>query len=59
LTTSLGITATPIVGIVSAAILLGEPVDLSLAVAAVLIVGGIALNTFAGSTFQSKPKPAA
>lgn len=59
LTTSLGITATPIVGIVSAAVLLGEPVDLSLAVAAVLIVGGIALNTFAGAQLRSKPKPAA
>jgi drug/metabolite transporter (DMT)-like permease len=53
LTTSLGITATPIVGIVSAAILLGEPVDLSLAVAAALIVGGIALNTIAGAPARS------
>jgi drug/metabolite transporter (DMT)-like permease len=49
LTTSLGTTATPIVGIASAAILLGEPVDLSLAVAAALIVSGIMLNTLAGS----------
>lgn len=49
LTTSLGTTATPIVGIASAAIWLGEPVDLSLAVAAALIVGGIVLNTLAGS----------
>ncbi len=45
LTTSLGTTATPLVGIASAAILLGEPIDMSLAVAAGLIVGGIGLAT--------------
>jgi drug/metabolite transporter (DMT)-like permease len=47
LTTSLGTTATPVVGIASAALLLGERVDLSLALAAALIVGGIALSTLA------------
>ncbi|MFT4116323.1 DMT family transporter [Bradyrhizobium sp.] len=47
LTTSLGTTATPIVGIASAAILLGEPIDISLAVAAALIVAGIGLATLA------------
>jgi drug/metabolite transporter (DMT)-like permease len=47
LTTSLGTTATPIIGIASAAVLLGEPVDLSLALAAALIVGGIALSSLA------------
>jgi drug/metabolite transporter (DMT)-like permease len=45
LTTSLGTTATPLVGIASAAILLGEPIDLSLAIAAGLIVAGIGLAT--------------
>ena len=45
LTTSLGTTATPIVGIASAAILLGEPIDKSLVIAAALIVTGIALAT--------------
>ncbi|BBO04830.1 MULTISPECIES: DMT family transporter [Bradyrhizobium] len=45
LTTSLGTTGTPLVGIASAAILLGEPLDLSLAVAAGLIVTGIGLAT--------------
>ncbi|OKO88633.1 transporter [Bradyrhizobium sp. NAS80.1] len=45
LTTSLGTTATPLVGIASAAILLGEPIDISLAVAAGLIVAGIGLAT--------------
>jgi len=47
LTTSLGLTATPIVGIVAAAVILGEPVNITLAVAAALIVGGIALTTLA------------
>jgi len=47
LTTSLGTTGTPIVGILTAALLLGEPIDLSLAVAAALIVGGIALSSLA------------
>jgi drug/metabolite transporter (DMT)-like permease len=45
LTTSLGTTATPLVGIASAAILLGEPIDMSLAIAAALIVTGIGLAT--------------
>jgi drug/metabolite transporter (DMT)-like permease len=45
LTTSLGTTATPLVGIASAAILLGEPIDASLAIAAGLIVTGIGLAT--------------
>lgn len=45
LTTSLGTTATPLVGIASAAILLGEPIDASLAIAAGLIVTGIGFAT--------------
>jgi drug/metabolite transporter (DMT)-like permease len=45
LTTALGTTATPLVGIASAAILLGEPVDASLAIAATLIISGIGLAT--------------
>jgi len=48
LTTSLGTTATPIVGIASAALLLGEPVDWSLAIAAGLIITGIGLATLGG-----------
>ena len=47
LTTSLGITATPIVGIAGGALLLGERLDASLLVAAALIVGGIAVNALA------------
>lgn len=49
-TTALGTTATPIVGIAAAAAILGEPIDLSLAIAATLIVGGIVLNTLPGAT---------
>jgi len=45
LTTSLGTTATPLVGIATAAILLGEPIDISLGIAAALIVTGIGLAT--------------
>jgi len=45
LTTSLGITATPIVGIAGGALLLGERLDASLLVAAALIIGGIAANS--------------
>ncbi|WP_456705218.1 MULTISPECIES: DMT family transporter [unclassified Bradyrhizobium] len=45
LTTALGTTATPLVGIASAAILLGEPIDRSLVTAAALIVTGIGLAT--------------
>jgi drug/metabolite transporter (DMT)-like permease len=45
LTTALGTTGTPLVGIASAAILLGEPIDISLVIAAALIVSGIGLAT--------------
>jgi drug/metabolite transporter (DMT)-like permease len=44
-TTSLGILATPVVGIVSSMIALGEPFSPSLLVALVLIIGGIVLGT--------------
>ncbi len=45
LTTSLGILATPLVGIASAALWLGERIDLSLMLSAGLIIGGIAIGT--------------
>ncbi|MDN5005025.1 DMT family transporter [Bradyrhizobium sp. GCM10027634] len=45
LTTSLGTTGTPLVGIAAAAVLLGEPIDKSLVIAAGLIVTGIGLAT--------------
>jgi drug/metabolite transporter (DMT)-like permease len=43
--TSLGLLATPVVGTLSAAIALGEPINLALLGAMTLIVGGIALGT--------------
>jgi drug/metabolite transporter (DMT)-like permease len=45
ITTSLGVLATPLVGLASAALILGEPIEPSLMVAALLIVGGIALGS--------------
>jgi drug/metabolite transporter (DMT)-like permease len=47
ITTSLGVLLTPLVGIATAHWMLGEPVDASLVVAAVLVVGGIAFATLA------------
>jgi drug/metabolite transporter (DMT)-like permease len=43
--TSLGLLATPVVGTLSAAIALGEPITSSLLIAMTLIVGGIAMGT--------------
>ena len=54
LTTSLGTTGTPLVGIASAAILLGEPIDMSLAIAAALIVTGIGLATLGDRLLRSQ-----
>ena len=41
-TTSLGILATPVIGVISSAIILGEPISLSLLLAMALILTGIA-----------------
>jgi drug/metabolite transporter (DMT)-like permease len=46
-TTSLGILATPVVGVVCSAVALGEVIDASLITAMVMILSGIALGTFA------------
>src|SRR5882757_4075576 len=43
--TSLGLLATPVVGVASSAIALGEPIDIGLIVAMLLILGGIAFGT--------------
>jgi len=43
--TSLGLLATPVVGIASSPIALGEPIQIDLIVAMLLIVGGIAIGT--------------
>ncbi len=45
ITTALGVLATPLVGLASATLLLGEPVEPSLLVATALILGGIALGS--------------
>jgi len=45
-TTSLGILATPVVGIGSSAAFLGEQVDWLLLIAATMIIAGIAIGTF-------------
>ena len=44
-TTSLGILATPVIGVVSSTITLGEPIDASLMLAMTMILGGIAVGT--------------
>lgn len=46
-TTSLGLLATPVLGIVSAAVVLHEPLGPSLFLAVALIIGGIAIGTVA------------
>lgn len=45
--TSLGILATPVVGVISSALVLGETIDASLIIAMLLILSGIALGTIA------------
>jgi drug/metabolite transporter (DMT)-like permease len=45
ITTALGVLATPLVGLATAALFLGEPVELSLLIATALILGGIALGS--------------
>lgn len=59
-TTSLWLLATPLLGIISAILMLGEPVEPSLFLAMTLIVGGIALGTVAGGWPQGvrRVKPA-
>jgi drug/metabolite transporter (DMT)-like permease len=44
-TTSLGLLATPVLGIISAAVVLNEPLEPSLFLAMALIIGGITLGT--------------
>ena len=53
-TTSLCLLATPLLGIFSAAAILGEPLEPSLFLAMTLIIGGIALGTVAGGSLRAK-----
>ncbi|WP_322051566.1 DMT family transporter [Paraburkholderia bannensis] len=57
-TTSLGVLATPIVGIVVSALALGERIDTGLLVSAAMIIAGIALGTTAGSGKRAVIAPA-
>ena len=57
ITTSLGILATPVVGLVGSTIALGEPISMSLMVAMAMILGGIAIGTLPGSSVIAVRKP--
>jgi drug/metabolite transporter (DMT)-like permease len=54
-TTSLWLLATPLLGIVSATAILGEPLEPSLFLAMTLIIGGIVLGTVSGVSLRAKP----
>ena len=58
ITTSLGLLATPVLSIVIATLWLGEAVTLSLAVAVLLVLGGIALGTTGarGARHEESPR---
>ncbi len=43
--TSLGLLATPVIGVAGSAIILGETIQVDLVVAMLLILGGIAIGT--------------
>lgn len=58
-TTSLGILATPVVGVASSALALGERIDVSLIVAMLMILAGIAIGTIPFSRREdSEPRQA-
>ncbi len=56
-TTSLGLLAAPVVSVITAALWLGEPVTVSLALAIVLVLGGVALGV-TGPTLEASPASA-
>jgi hypothetical protein len=55
-TTSLGLLATPVVGVAVSVIFLGEPVGTSLICAMALILGGIAIGTIPRATTPRNAK---
>ena len=57
-TTSLGILATPVVGMASSTIVLGEPLELPVIVAMAMIVSGIAIGIVSGRTSRATPPSA-
>jgi drug/metabolite transporter (DMT)-like permease len=59
-TTSLGLLATPVVGLATSAICLGEPIGTSLICAMAMILGGIAIGTISrgkGAANRQSPQP--
>jgi drug/metabolite transporter (DMT)-like permease len=59
-TTSLGLLATPVIGVATSAIFLGEPVSASLICAMAMIMGGIAIGTIPstdGAHHRPGPQP--
>lgn len=56
-TTSLGVLATPVVGVLSSIVFLGEPLDATLVAAMLLILGGIALGTLGGAQPAASARP--
>jgi drug/metabolite transporter (DMT)-like permease len=55
-TTSLGILATPVIGVASSTLALGEPVDISWMVAMSMILGGIAVGTISARSGPAHPR---
>jgi drug/metabolite transporter (DMT)-like permease len=59
-TTSLGLLATPVIGVATSAIFLGEPIGVSLICAMAMILGGIAIGTIPsrdGAHHRPSPQP--
>ncbi|MDB5632594.1 MAG: protein of unknown function transrane [Tardiphaga sp.] len=55
--TSLGLLATPVVGVAASAIFLGEPISPSLILAMAMILGGIAIGTIPHRKSDATPRP--
>lgn len=55
-TTSLGLLATPVIGVATSAIFLGEPIDTSLICAIAMILGGIAIGTIPYGKAAANPQ---
>jgi drug/metabolite transporter (DMT)-like permease len=58
-TTSLGILATPVIGVISSAVAFGEVIDAALVTAMAMILSGIALGTIAARPEQTEPRSSA
>ena len=53
-TTSLGLLATPVVSVITATLWLGEPLTLTLVLAIVLVLGGVAIGVTGSLTYASR-----